>query len=99
MRRNLLITFVMFAMCTFGMAQTVVFSDNFDNYTAGSYLAQTNPAWTTWNDLPGSAEDGVISNAQAASAPKSIFVCFNGLFWMICAGSKIFGLLKACSPN
>lgn len=74
MRRNLLITFMMFAMCTLGMAQTVVFSDNFDSYTAGSHLAQTNPAWTTWNDLPGSAEDGVISNAQAVSAPNSLYV-------------------------
>lgn len=74
MRRNLLITFVMFAMCTFGMAQTVVFSDNFDSYTAGSHLAQSNSAWTTWNNSPGSAEDGIISNAQAASAPNSLHV-------------------------
>ena len=55
-------------------AQTVVFSDNFDSYTAGSHLAQSSSAWTTWSDTPGSSEDGVISTAQAASAPNSLYI-------------------------
>ena len=58
------------------MAQTVVFSDNFDSYTVGSHLAQTatGTAWTTWNHLPGGTEDGVISSTYAASAPNSLYI-------------------------
>ena len=64
----------MFAATSFMFAQTVVFSDNFDTYTAGSHLAQSNPAWTTWSSAPGTAEDGVISSTQAASAPNSLYI-------------------------
>ena len=66
--------FLFAATISFTFAQTVVFSDNFDSYTAGSHLAQSNPAWTTWQNSPGSSEDGVISTAQAASAPNSLLV-------------------------
>lgn len=64
----------MFAATSLMFAQTVVFSDNFDTYTAGSHLAQSNSAWTTWNNAPGGSEDGVISSAQAASAPNSLYI-------------------------
>lgn len=74
MKKCLLSLLVLFAATSFAFAQTVVFSDNFDSYTAGVHLAQTNPAWTTWSSAPGGAEDGVISNAQAASAPNSLLV-------------------------
>lgn len=53
-------------------AQT--FSDNFDSYTAGQKLAQqSGGAWTTWSNAPGGTEDGVVSNANAASAPNSMY--------------------------
>jgi len=67
---------LLFAAMSFAFAQTVVFSDNFDSYTAGSHLAQSNSAWTTWNNAPGGSEDGVISTAQAASVPNSL--CISG---------------------
>lgn len=58
------------------IAQTVIFSDNFDSYTVGSYLAQsaTGTAWTTWSNLPGSSEDGVISTAYSSSSPNSVYI-------------------------
>lgn len=65
---------LLFLAGSFANAQTVVFSDNFDSYAAGSHLAASNPAWTTWNSAPGSAEDGVISNVQASSVPNSLFI-------------------------
>ena len=74
MKKCLPLFLLMFAAYTLSMSQTVIFSDNFDSYTAGSHLAQSNSAWTTWNNAPGSAEDGVISNAQAASAPNSLHI-------------------------
>ena len=74
MKKILLSLMLMFAATSFMFAQTVVFSDNFDSYTAGSQLAQTSSAWTTWSLAPGTAEDGVISSAQSASAPNSLFI-------------------------
>lgn len=47
MKKNLLSLLFLFAASSFAFAQTVVFSDNFDTYTAGSHLAQSNSAWTT----------------------------------------------------
>ena len=74
MKKSLLTLICLFAAISFAFAQTVVFSDNFDSYTAGSHLAQSNSAWTTWSNGPGTAEDGVISTAQAASAPNSLYI-------------------------
>lgn len=74
MKKIVFFSLLMLAAVSIGVAQTVVFSDNFDTYTSGSYLAQSNSAWTTWNNHPGTAEDGVITNAQAASAPNSLLV-------------------------
>lgn len=65
---------LMFAITSFSFAQTVVFSDNFDSYAAGSHLAASNSAWTTWGNAPGGPQDGVISNAQASSAPNSLYI-------------------------
>ena len=74
MKKGLFFFLLMFAATSFMFAQTVVFSDNFDSYTVGSHLAQSNSAWTTWSNGPGTAEDGVISSDQAASAPNSLLV-------------------------
>lgn len=65
---------IMFAAISFSWAQTVVFSDNFDTYTAGAHLAGSNSAWTTWSNQPNSSEDGAISSAQAASQPNSLYI-------------------------
>ena len=54
-------------------AQTVVYSDNFDSYTAGQQLcSQNNTNWTTWSNTPGSAEDAYISTEQANSGNNSL---------------------------
>ncbi len=74
MKKGLLFFLLVFAATSLMFAQTVVFSDNFDSYTAGSHLAQSNSAWTTWSSAPGSSEDGVISSTQAASAPNSLYI-------------------------
>jgi hypothetical protein len=51
------------------------FTDNFDTYVPGVQLAQQSPAnWTTWSAAPGSAEDPVVSNALAYSAPNSVLI-------------------------
>ncbi|MBU2650943.1 MAG: T9SS type A sorting domain-containing protein [Bacteroidetes bacterium] len=49
------------------------FSD-FDSYVVGDYLAVQDPCWTTWSNNPGSAEDALISDAQAFSGVNSVLV-------------------------
>lgn len=55
-----------------GFAQT--FSDNFDSYTAGQYMAdQSSGEWTTWSNAPGTAEDVMVSSADSYSGPNSVY--------------------------
>ena len=54
-------------------AQTVLFSDNFDSYTAGQRLcSQNNTDWTTWSNAPGTSEDAYVSSEQAYSGGNSL---------------------------
>lgn len=58
----------------FGLSAQI-YEGNFDSYTAGDYLAVVDgDNWTTWSEDPGSAEDPVISDAFALSAPNSVMV-------------------------
>ncbi len=50
------------------------FSDDFESYDVGSYLAQSSDTWTTWSNKPGSSEDAKISDVQAKSGTKSVYL-------------------------
>ncbi|MES2557913.1 MAG: T9SS type A sorting domain-containing protein [Bacteroidota bacterium] len=70
MKKTLLIASLAFT--TLGMAQT--YSDNFDSYTAGQYMAsQSAGFWTTWGNAPGGPEDVLVSNANSASPSNSVY--------------------------
>ncbi len=49
------------------------FSDDFESYTAGTYLAQNSPNWTTWSGTEGNAEDPLVSNALAHAGSNSVY--------------------------
>jgi hypothetical protein len=69
--KKLILVFGIFA-CSIAFGQT--FSDNFDSYTAGSYLCpQSAGAWTTWSNAPGGTEDVLVSNAEALSGANSLY--------------------------
>ena len=69
--KKLILVFGIFAS-SISFGQT--FSDNFDSYTAGSYLCpQSAGAWTTWSNAPGGTEDVLVSNAEAFSGSNSLF--------------------------
>ncbi len=52
-----------------------VWNDQFDTYAAGVQLALQNPTdWTTWSAAPGSAEDPVVSSAQAYTGANSVLI-------------------------
>ncbi|MCB0695515.1 MAG: T9SS type A sorting domain-containing protein [Lewinellaceae bacterium] len=48
------------------------FSDDFESYYDGAWLAQSSTVWTTWSNKPGSTEDAKISTEQAYSGTKSV---------------------------
>ena len=58
---------------------TVLFTDNFDSYTAGQQLACQNPTdWTTWISNPcDSIEDANVSNLYSYSSPNSVVIVPN----------------------
>lgn len=58
----------------FDAMSEVIYENNFDEYTSGDYLAVVDEAWTTWSNAPGTAEDPIISDAQAETAPNSVYV-------------------------
>ncbi len=49
------------------------FSDDFEAYTNGDYIAQKNTKWTTWKNQPGTQEDVKVTNAKAHSGNLSAF--------------------------
>lgn len=73
-------------------AQTVLFTDSFETYTAGGFLAQqATPAWTTWSNAPGSSEDATISTDFANSGTQSVKVANSSMDIILPLGNKTSG--------
>jgi hypothetical protein len=63
------------AIGSIGLAKAQTFSDNFDSYTAGDYVAkQSGGKWTTWANAPGTAQDAKVSSAKAHSGSNSVYL-------------------------
>ena len=79
MKKTYLSIIMLIACISLGYAQTTLFSDTFESYTAGQKLVQQAPGsdWTTWSNAPGGAEDPIVSNAQSHSATKSVKIALN----------------------
>ncbi|TNE73814.1 MAG: hypothetical protein EP333_06365, partial [Bacteroidetes bacterium] len=70
MRRKLLFALALFA----GSAvHGQIFTDDFESYTVGQYLGPQSADWTTWSNADGSAEDVLVSNANASSGSNSLY--------------------------
>jgi len=61
-------------LCTWDAPPVTIYTDDLESYTAGDFLAVQSADWTTWSNLPGSAEDALISNVQALSGSNSVVV-------------------------
>ena len=73
-------------------AQTVLFTDSFETYTAGGFLAQqATPAWTTWSNAPGGSEDAIISTDFANSGTQSVKVANSSMDIILPLGNKTSG--------
>lgn len=55
--------------------EQIVYINDFDDYTVGDYIAVVDPDWwTTWQNLPGTAEDALIVDEQSSSPDNSVKV-------------------------
>ena len=52
----------------------LTYDDDFEDYTVGGYLAEQSDAWTTWDNAPGTPQDGLITDTIALSGSKSVKV-------------------------
>lgn len=79
MKKLYILSLLFLCGVSLGYAQTTLFSDNFESYTAGSKLVQQAPGtdWTTWSNAPGGSEDPVVSDAQANGGIKSVKIAPN----------------------
>lgn len=48
-------------------------NENFEGYSAGSYMGNNSAAWSTWSGTVGGAEDTQVSTAQASDGTNSIY--------------------------
>ena len=59
----------------FELAPTVLYEEDYDDFTSGDYLAVVDPDnWTTWGDAPGTSEDALITDAFSSTAPNAVLV-------------------------
>jgi thiol-disulfide isomerase/thioredoxin len=79
MKKFYLITIVLIFSSTIGNAQSTLFFDDFESYTAGLKFVQQAPGtdWTTMNNTPGNYEDPIISNEYAHSGVNSVKIIYN----------------------
>lgn len=69
MKRNLLFYFLVF-ICFDVFSQN--YSDDFESFNAGDFIAAKNNKWSTWSNSPGSSEDTKVSDEKAKSGTKSL---------------------------
>jgi len=69
--RNLLFLFLVILAYLPLYSQNTTFSDDFEAYATGAFVAQSNNKWTTWANKPGTEEDAQISEDIAHSGKKS----------------------------
>lgn len=71
MRKNLLLSLLSFFTAFSLNAQVISFSDDFESYAVGAYVAKSNTKWTTWSNKPGTTEDTKVSDEKAHGGTKS----------------------------
>ena len=78
MKKALLVS--LFSVPCLLAAQSVIYTDDFESYTVGDYIAQSNGMdWSTWSADPGGTEDAPISDAFAQSGSNSVAIIATSL--------------------
>jgi len=75
MKKKLLLAALLSPFCL--SAQTTVVSENFDNYTAGSYIAVESSDFITWSGPTGTPEDAQVTDSISSSPSNSLHIVGN----------------------
>jgi hypothetical protein len=67
-------TLALACLMSLSMLKAQTFSDDFESYTVGTFLAASSPNWITWSGPTAGAEDVTITDNDAASGTKSIYL-------------------------
>lgn len=69
MKKNLLfLSLIFISFGVFGQN----YSDDFESFAAGDFIALKNNKWSTWSAAPGTAEDTKVTDEKAKSGTKSL---------------------------
>jgi len=71
MKRIFLSMIALLAVCTYSSAQ--YFFDDFDSYTADSFLGKQSTNWTTWSGINGGSDDVIVVNDSSFSGSNSLY--------------------------
>lgn len=71
MKTHLLTSLIVSAAVLSANAQT--YSDDFESYSAGTYIGVNSSSWSTWSNTPGSNEDTQINTVKANSGSNSLY--------------------------
>lgn len=58
----------------FSVFTNTIFTDDFESYNVGDYVAENSDTWTTWSNDPGTAEDAVIIDDYSNSPSQSMHI-------------------------
>ena len=74
-RPFLLLVCLFFIGFTYSQVVVEIYSNDFDSYTSGDYLGVVDPDnWEPWGGVPGAADDAMVTDAEASTAPNSFVV-------------------------
>ncbi len=74
-RTFLLLVCLFFIGYTYSQTVVDLYDNDFDAYTSGDYLGVVDPDnWEPWGGTPGAADDAMVTDAEANTAPNSFVV-------------------------
>lgn len=82
--------YLLFALLIVGAtANAQIYSEDFESYSVGSYMGVNNPTWwSTWSNAPGGSEDVQVTDANASSGTKALYLHAPG------SGGPVDAILK-----
>ncbi|HOY30538.1 MAG TPA: T9SS type A sorting domain-containing protein [Bacteroidales bacterium] len=77
MKKYLLLILTLWTSLQVSLAQTTLYTTDFESDTIGRLAIQAGDPWTTWSGTLGGGEDPFVSNTQAHSGIHSVYVVNN----------------------
>lgn len=66
-------TLIYFVFISVPLVFSQAYSENFESYTANSYVGPQSSLWTTWSSTEGTPEDALVVKTKSASGSQSLY--------------------------